>query len=113
MLYEDCVSGKDEALHAASMLRHLPTMTALFRKQVVDSRLCPRCREESEDVLYALVGCNKVQGIWGYMEREVPLEMAGDFASWWEARRALTTVEGRGEMKLWLHAGQYGSLGTV
>jgi len=43
----------------------LPTKSNLFLKRVVDSKTCPCCLIEDEDVLHDLWSCPAVQDIWG------------------------------------------------
>jgi hypothetical protein len=43
----------------------LPTKSNLFLKRVVDSKTCPCCLIEDEDVLHALWSCPAAQDIWG------------------------------------------------
>jgi len=42
----------------------LPTKTNLFNCNVVDSKLCPCCLVEEEDVLHAMWSCRATQDVW-------------------------------------------------
>jgi len=43
----------------------LPTKENLFKRRVVDNKLCPCCEREEETTLHALWGCPSAQDVWG------------------------------------------------
>lgn len=68
-------------------------MQSLFNKRIVESSRCPRCPDQEEDTLHALVSGRLIHQAWPISPQIVYLLNPMDFANWWALRSHSSSPE--------------------
>ena len=71
----------------------LPTMQALHGRRVVNTSMCPCCRDAIEDTIHTVFRCSTIKNIWTQALVEMNSGSAHSFVEWWWVQRKKIPME--------------------